>query len=123
MASSRRESSTPAKWRCSRLSRCRPSSETLTVGLDRRAGRPRGTCATPRSGRNGETDAKCRAAARSALDGHLAAVVLDDGPGNGQPQTEAPAVVGPRAATTIETLEDQWDFVGRNPGACIGDGD
>src|SRR5439155_14968730 len=79
-----------------RLPNRRETSETLTVGLDRRAGRPRRTCATPRSGRNGETNAKGRAAARSALDGHLAAVVLDDGPGNGQPQTEAPAVVGPR---------------------------
>src|SRR5439155_26604101 len=95
----------------------------LTVGLDRRAGRPRRTCATPRSGRNGEANAKGRAAARRALDGHLAAVVLDDRSGNGQPQTKAPAVVGPRDATTIEALEDPWDLVGRDTGAGVGDGD
>src|SRR5881397_730743 len=75
-------------------------------------GRPLGPCATPRSRRNGETNAKGRAAARRALDGHLAAVVLDDGSGNAQPQTKAPAVVGPRDATTIEALEDPWDLVG-----------
>src|SRR2546428_775910 len=97
----------------SRLPSRRETSETLTVCVDRRAARPRGTCATPRSGRNGETNAKGRAAAHGALDGHLAAVVLDDGTGNGQPQTEAPAVVGPRDATTIEALEDPWDLVGR----------
>src|SRR2546428_223914 len=106
----------------SRLPSRRETSETLTVGVDRRAARPGGTCATPRSGRNGETNAKRRAAAHRALDGHLAAVVLDDGTGNGQPQTEAAAVGGPRDATTIEALEDPWDLVGRDTGACAGDG-
>src|SRR5437899_3967728 len=107
----------------SRLPSRRETSETLTVGVDRRAARPGGTCATPRSGRNGETNAKGRAAAHRALDGHLAAVVLDDGTGNGQPQTEAAAVGGPRDATTIQALEDPRDLVGRDAWSRVGDGD
>src|SRR5437016_10988936 len=66
-------------------------------GVDRRAARPRGTCATPRSGRNGETNAKGRAAAHGALHGHLAAVVLDDGTGNGQPRPK------PRLSVALAT--------------------
>src|SRR5437016_4573745 len=80
-----------------RLPSRRETSETLTVGVDRRAARPRGTCATPRSGRNGETNAKGRAAAHRALDGHLAAVVLEDGTGNGQPRPK------PRLSVALAT--------------------
>src|SRR5205807_4238085 len=48
-----------------------------------------------------------------------AAVSFDDLSGDRQPETAAAAATGPRAVDLEEALEDAWQIVGGDDGACV----